>query len=167
MSNSYVFPEDWVWGVAAASAQIEGAAFEDGKSESIWDVFPKKPGSIVNGDAPTVACDHYHRYREDAKFIREVIGLRNYRLSIAWPRIYPNGTGEVNEKGLEFYDRLMDTFLENEITPWVTLFHWDLPQVLEEQNGWLNRQAVDAFAVYAQSVVLRLGDRVKHWFTPQ
>jgi beta-glucosidase len=163
--NSYEFPPEFVWGVAAASAQIEGAAFEDGKGQSIWDTFPHKPGAVVNGDAPTVACDHYHRYKDDARMIHQDLGLSNYRLSVAWPRIIPNGTGAVNEKGLDFYDRLIDSLLRESVTPWVTLFHWDLPQLLEDDNGWLNRRTVDAFRVYAETVVKRLGDRVHHWFT--
>ncbi len=162
---SYQFPTDFVWGVAAASAQIEGAAYEDGKGESIWDRLPQRPGAIVNGDSPEVACDHYHRYEEDAAMIREQLGLRHYRLSVAWPRIFPEGTGAVNEKGLDFYDRLIDSLLKNGVTPWVTLFHWDLPQALEDQNGWLNRNTVDAFRIYAETVVKRLGDRIENWFT--
>ncbi len=154
-----------MWGVAAASAQIEGAAFEDGKSESIWDRFPKQPGAVFNGDAPEGACDHYHRYEQDAAMMRHDLGVRHYRLSVAWPRIIANGTGAVNDKGLDFYDRLIDALLKEGITPWVTLFHWDLPQVLEDQNGWLNRATVDAFRVYAETVVKRLSDRVHNWFT--
>jgi beta-glucosidase len=161
---SYQFPNEFVWGVAAASAQIEGAAWEDGKGESVWDRFSRQPGAVVNGDNLDVACDHYHRYEEDAALMRE-LGVTNYRLSVAWPRIYPQGNGVLNEKGLEFYDRLIDTFLEYGITPWVTLFHWDLPQALEDNGGWLNRETVDAFAPYAQTLVKRLSDRVQRWFT--
>jgi beta-glucosidase len=161
---SYQFPKEFVWGVAAASAQIEGAAWEDGKGESIWDRFSRQPGAVVNGDTLDGACDHYHRYESDAVLMRD-LGIRNYRLSVAWPRIFPDGTGAVNEKGLEFYDRLIDTFLANGITPWVTLFHWDLPQALENDGGWLNRKTVDAFQPYAETVVRRLSDRVNNWFT--
>ncbi|RYG60132.1 beta-glucosidase, partial [bacterium] len=164
MKSSYRFPEDFVWGVAAASAQIEGAAFEDGKSESIWDRFSRQPGAVFGGHNLDVACDHYHRYEADADLMRE-LGFTNYRLSVAWPRVVPGGRGEVNEKGLEFYDRLIDAFLSRGITPWVTLFHWDLPQVLEDEGGWLVRSTVDAFAQYAEVVTQRLGDRVKNWFT--
>ena len=164
MKNSFVFPTDFVWGVAAASAQIEGAAWEDGKGESVWDRFSRRPGAVDNGDTLDVACDHYHRYEADADLMAE-LGFKNYRLSIAWPRILPDGTGAVNEKGLEFYDRLIDALIQRGITPWVTLFHWDLPQKLEDENGWLNRKTVDAFATYADIVTKRLGDRVKHWFT--
>ncbi|HEX8552759.1 MAG TPA: GH1 family beta-glucosidase [Abditibacteriaceae bacterium] len=164
MKQSYVFPPDFTWGVAAASAQIEGAAWEDGKGESIWDRFSRRPGAVQNGDTLDVACDHYHRYEADAAMMRE-LGFKNYRLSLAWPRIIPDGTGAINEKGLDFYDRLIDAFLKEGITPWVTLFHWDLPQKLEDENGWLNRKTVDAFTVYADIVTKRLGDRVQNWFT--
>ena len=162
--SSYQFPPDFAWGVAAASAQIEGAAFEDGKSPSIWDTFCRVPGAVTNGDTLDRACDHYNLYEQDADLMRQ-LGWRNYRLSLAWPRIFPDGGDQTNPAGLEFYDRLIDAFLEREITPWVTLFHWDLPQKLEDENGWLNRATVDAFAVYADAATKRLGDRVKNWFT--
>ena len=161
---SYQFPPDFIWGVAAASAQIEGAAFEGGKGASIWDTFCRQPGAVLNGDTLDVACDHFHLYEQDADLMKE-LGWRNYRLSIAWPRVFPDGTGPLNSAGLEFYDRLIDAFLARDITPWVTLFHWDLPQPLEDENGWLNRATVDAFATYADVVTKRLGDRVKNWFT--
>ena len=162
--SSYQFPPDFTWGVAAASAQIEGAAFTDGKGVSIWDTFCRVPGKVLHGDTLDVACDHYHLYESDADLMKQ-LGWRNYRLSIAWPRVFPDGTGQINPAGLEFYDRLIDAFLAREITPWATLFHWDLPQKLEDENGWLNRATVDAFAVYADAVTKRLGDRVKNWFT--
>jgi beta-glucosidase len=164
MAEFYGFPRKFVWGVATAAAQIEGAAFEDGKGESIWDRFPQMPGKVFKGDAPEGACDHYHRYREDIALMRE-LGYPNYRFSVAWPRIYPAGRDIINEKGLDFYDRLVDTLLANNITPWVTLFHWDLPQALEDEGGWRVRSTADAFAPYAQTVVRRLGDRVKNWMT--
>ncbi|PQV63525.1 beta-glucosidase [Abditibacterium utsteinense] len=164
MKNSYQFPSEFVWGVAAASAQIEGAAREDGKGESIWDRFSRRPGAVVGGNTPDVACDHYHRYAEDAALMQE-LGFPNYRLSVAWPRIYPQGRGNVNPAGLGFYDRVIDAFLERGITPWVTLFHWDLPQALEDEGGWLYRPTVDAFATYCQTVVQRFSDRVDNWFT--
>lgn len=164
MNPSYQFPPDFTWGVAAASAQIEGAAFEGGKGASIWDTFCRKPGAVLGGDTLDVACDHFHLYEQDADLMKQ-LGWRNYRLSVAWPRVFPDGTGQINPAGLEFYDRLIDAFLAREITPWVTLFHWDLPQKLEDENGWLNRETVDAFAVYADAVTKRLGDRVKNWFT--
>lgn len=158
------FPPHFAWGVATAAAQIEGAAREDGKGESIWDKFAAQPGKVFNGDTPAVACDHYHRYREDFQLMKE-LGVRNYRLSVAWPRILPGGRGAVNEKGLEFYDRVIDALLENSITPWVTLFHWDLPQALEDEGGWRVQSTVEAFGNYADIVVRRLGDRVTNWMT--
>lgn len=161
---AYAFPAQFVWGVAAASAQIEGAADEDGKGESIWDRFAATRGRIKNGDTPRVACDHYHRYEADAALM-EQLGIGHYRLSVAWPRIFPAGTGPVNPRGLDFYDRLIDALLGHGITPWVTLFHWDLPQALEDRGGWLVRPTADAFAPYAEAVVRRLGDRVTRWFT--
>ncbi len=164
MSQSYQFPDGFTWGVAAASAQIEGAAFTDGKGTSIWDTFCRVPGKVVGGDTLDVACDHYHRYEADADLMAS-LGWNNYRLSVAWPRIIPDGTGAINQAGLDFYDRLIDAFLARNVTPWVTLFHWDLPQKLEDENGWLNRKTVDAFSVYADAVTKLLGDRVKNWFT--
>lgn len=162
--SSYQFPEGFVWGVAAASAQIEGAAGLDGKGESIWDRFAATPGKVKNGDTPATACDHYHRYPEDAALMRS-LGLRHYRLSVAWPRVVPDGDGPVNARGLDFYDRLVDTLHAEGVTPWVTLFHWDLPQALEDRGGWLNRATADAFRRYAEAVVRRLADRVAGWFT--
>ncbi len=164
MSQSYQFPPDFTWGVAAASAQIEGAAFSEGKGPSIWDAFCRVPGKVEGGDTLDVACDHFHLFEQDADLMRS-LGFQNYRLSIAWPRVYPTGWGALNQTGLDFYSRLIDAFLERGITPWVTLFHWDLPQALEDENGWLNRQTVDAFAVYADTITKLLGDRVKNWFT--
>ncbi len=161
---AYRFPEGFAWGVATASAQVEGAAGEDGKGESIWDRFATIPGKIRDGDSPSVACDHYHRFEGDFDLIRS-LGLRHYRLSVAWPRVVPDGDGPVNPLGLDFYDRLIDALLVRGITPWVTLFHWDLPQGLEDRGGWTSRGTVDAFARYAEAVVRRLGDRVGHWFT--
>lgn len=164
MSDFLSFPDGFLWGVAAASAQIEGAAFEDGKGESIWDRFSRKPDAVLNGDTLDNACDHYHRYQSDADLMAQ-LGWKHYRLSLAWPRIVPDGIGAVNERGLAFYDRLIDAFLSRGITPHVTLFHWDLPQKLEDEGGWLNRATVDAFAIYCDLATQRLGDRVKSWFT--
>ena len=161
---AYPFPEHFVWGVAAAAPQIEGAATEDGKGESVWDRFAAQPGKTANGDTPAMACDHYHRYADDFALMKK-LGVRNYRLSVAWPRVYPAGTGAVNEKGLAFYDRLIDGMLANGITPWVTLYHWDLPQALEDRGGWRTAATAEAFGVYAATVVKRLGDRVKNWMT--
>lgn len=160
----YRFPENFVWGVATAAPQIEGAADADGKGESIWDCFARIPGKVHNGDTPAVACDHYHRYRDDFALMRR-LGVEHYRLSIAWPRIYPGGDGAVNRAGLDFYHRLFDSLEGNGITPWVTMFHWDLPQALEERGGWRSRGVVDAFARYADTLVKSFGDRVKHWIT--
>jgi beta-glucosidase len=158
------FPKSFVWGVATAAPQIEGAAFKDGKGESVWDRFARTPGKVQNGDTLDVANDHYHRYPQDFALMRK-LGIKNYRLSIAWPRIYPNGDGELNPKGLEFYNKLINSCLKNGITPWVTLFHWDLPQSLEDRGGWTARVTADAFAVYVETVVKALGDRVKNWIT--
>jgi beta-glucosidase len=158
------FPGGFVWGVAAAAPQIEGAAFTDGKGESVWDRFARIPGKIANGDTLDVACDHYHRYKSDFALMRS-LGVKNYRLSIAWPRIVPDGQGAVNPKGLAFYDRLIDAALGAGIQPWVTLFHWDLPQVLEDLGGWRVRATPEAFGQYANTVVRAYGDRVKHWIT--
>jgi beta-glucosidase len=158
------FPDGFIWGVATAATQIEGAAHVDGKGESIWDRFATLPGKIKNGDTPETACDHYHRYEADFDLLVH-LGIKHYRLSVAWPRVFPAGHGAINTPGLDFYSRLIDALLMREITPWVTLFHWDLPQALEEQGGWLSRRTVEAFGPYADAVVKRLGDRVKHWFT--
>ena len=162
--TTYQFPDGFVWGTATAAAQIEGAARTDGKGESIWDRFATLAGKVKNGDTPENACDHYHRYEADLDLLIE-LGIKHYRLSIAWPRVYPSGDGPINERGLDFYSRLIDALLARGITPWVTLFHWDLPQALEDRGGWLDRTTVDAFARYAQTVVKRLGDRVLNWFT--
>ena len=158
------FPQGFLWGAATASYQIEGAAYEDGKGLSIWDVFCRKPGAIWSGHTGDVACDHYHRYAEDVDLMRR-IGLRAYRFSISWPRVLPAGTGQVNGKGLDFYDALVDALLEADITPLVTLYHWDLPYELHCRGGWLNRRIADWFADYATLVVRRLGDRVRYWIT--
>ncbi|HEY0946062.1 MAG TPA: GH1 family beta-glucosidase [Opitutaceae bacterium] len=158
------FPRNFAWGVATAAPQIEGSAFADGKGESIWDRFARVPGKISNGDTLDVACDHYRRYREDIALMRR-LGVRHYRLSLAWPRLFPHGDGELNPKGLDFYQRLVDALLAAGITPWVTLFHWDLPQALEDRGGWRVRATPDTFARYADTAVRALGDRVKNWIT--
>jgi len=158
------FPKDFVWGAAAASYQIEGGADDDGKGLSVWDMMGKSPGKIWEGNTGDMACDHYHRYEEDVRLMRE-IGLQAYRLSISWPRVLPNGAGEVNEKGLAFYDRLIDALLQNGVQPWVTLFHWDFPQALFCRGGWLNRDSADWFAEYTQIIIDKLSDRVAHWMT--
>ncbi|MCP3100525.1 GH1 family beta-glucosidase [Myxococcus sp. K15C18031901] len=158
------FPHDFVWGVATSSYQIEGAVDEDGRGESIWDRFSATPGKIADGTSGEVACDHYHRWREDVELMRWM-GLKAYRFSIAWPRILPLGRGRVNPAGLDFYSRLVDGLLEARIEPVVTLYHWDLPQVLQDQGGWASRDTVGAFVEYADIVSQKLGDRVKRWIT--
>jgi beta-glucosidase len=162
--GTYQFPDGFVWGVAMAAAQIEGAARSGGKGESIWDRFATLPGKIKNGDSPEIACDHFHRYEADFDLMKE-LGIAHYRLSIAWPRVFPSGDGAINTRGLDDYSRIIDALLARQITPWVTIFHWDLPQALEDRGGWLVRPTVDAFGRYAHEVVRRLGDRVKNWFT--
>lgn len=159
------FPHDFLWGAATASYQIEGAVHEDGRGESVWDRFSHTPGKVANGDTGDVAADHYHRYREDVALMRE-LGLKGYRFSIAWPRILPQGDGPVNEAGLDFYDRLVDELLAANITPFATLYHWDLPQTLQDrQGGWISRDIVGQFTHYADVVTRRLGDRVRYWST--
>jgi beta-glucosidase len=153
-----------VWGTAAASYQIEGAAREDGKGLSVWDMFAKKPGAVWNGHTGDVACDHYHRYAEDVSHMK-AMGIQAYRLSVSWPRVLPEGTGAPNSAGLAFYDRLIDTLLAAGIEPWVTLFHWDYPLALYYRGGWLNRDSVDWFADYATLVTEKLSDRVTNFMT--
>jgi beta-glucosidase len=153
-----------LWGAATAAYQIEGAWDADGKGESIWDRFAHTPGRIKDGSTGDVACDHYHRWRADVELMRR-LGLRAYRFSIAWPRILPDGRGAVNQQGLDFYSRLVDTLLEQDIIPFATLYHWDLPQALEDAGGWPARGTAEAFAEYADIVSRRLGDRVRHWIT--
>ena len=158
------FPPDFVWGAATASYQIEGAWEADGKGESIWDRFAHTPGKIANGDTGDVACDHYHRWAEDVALMKE-LGLKAYRFSISWPRVLPSGRGAVNPAGLDFYSRLVDALLEAGIAPMATLYHWDLPQALQDQGGWPARLCAEAFVEYADVVSRRLGDRVEHWAT--
>ncbi|MHC4606336.1 MAG: glycoside hydrolase family 1 protein [Planctomycetota bacterium] len=158
------FPNNFVWGAATAAYQIEGAAAEDGKGPSVWDTFCRREGAIKNGDTGDVACDHYHRHREDVALMAD-LGLQAYRLSISWPRVLPQGTGKPNEKGLDFYDRLIDDLLAKKITPFVTLFHWDYPQALYDRGGWLNDESPAWFAEYTKVVVERLSDRVRFWMT--
>ena len=155
-------PPGFRFGTSTAAYQIEGAADEDGRGPSIWDTFSSQEGRIVDGSSGAVACDHYHRFEEDVALMKR-LGTKGYRLSLSWPRIQPTGRGPANEKGLEFYDRLIDTLLANDIAPMVTLYHWDLPQALEDDGGWLNRETVDCFAAYAAIVAERYADRVEHW----
>ncbi len=154
----------FLWGAATSSYQIEGAWEEDGKGESIWDRFAHTPGRIKDGKTGDVACDHYHRWKDDVALMRE-IGLQASRFSIAWPRILPQGRGAVHQAGLDFYGRLVDELLKSDIAPFVTLYHWDLPQSLQDKGGWPARDTVDAFVEYSDVVTRALGDRVKHWIT--
>jgi beta-glucosidase len=162
--SSSSFPEKFRWGVATAAPQIEGAAFADGKGESIWDRFARVPGKIHNGDTPDAGCDHYRRYADDFALMRD-LGVKHYRLSLAWPRIFPAGDGPPNQKGLDFYRRLFDSMAAHGIRPWVTMFHWDLPQALEDRGGWTKRVTVDAFARYADTIVRAFSPQVKDWIT--
>jgi beta-glucosidase len=160
----FQFPKDFVWGAATASYQIEGAWNEDGKGESIWDRFSHTPGKVQDGDTGDVACDHYHRWKEDLDLLKK-LGLKAYRFSIAWPRVFPNGRGEMNQAGLDFYNKLTDDLLKLNIEPYVTLYHWDLPQKLQDEGGWVSRRVADNFVKYADVVSKILGDRVKNWIT--
>ncbi len=157
-------PPDFRWGVATAAYQIEGAVDEDGRTPSIWDTFCREPWAIDNGDTGDVACDHYHRMPSDIGLVKE-LGADTYRFSVSWPRIQPRGRGGVNEAGMAFYDRLVDETLAQDITPWLTLYHWDLPQELEDAGGWPVRDTAYRFADYAMMVFDRLSDRVRHWTT--
>jgi beta-glucosidase len=158
------FPPGFAWGAATASYQIEGSTRADGRGASIWDTFSHTAGRTANGETGDVACDHYRRWREDVDLIAD-LGLRAYRFSVAWPRVQPDADARVNERGLDFYERLVDALLERGIEPYVTLYHWDLPHALEELGGWRNREIVGRFAEYASIVGRRLGDRVRHWLT--
>jgi beta-glucosidase len=153
------FPDNFVWGTATASYQVEGGVDEDGRGPSIWDTFTHTPGRIVDGTTGDVACDHYHRYRDDVALMAD-LGLDSYRFSIAWPRIVPTGSGRVNQAGLDFYRRLVDALLERGISPLATLYHWDLPQPLQDAGGWTNRSTALRFAEYAEVIGAALGDRV-------
>ncbi len=157
------WPADFVWGAATAAAQIEGASHEDGKEDSIWDAFARVPGNIARGDTPEVAVDHYHRMPEDVALMKE-LGLDSYRFSVSWARVKP-GDREFNRKGLDFYSRLVDDLLAAGILPWLTLYHWDLPQAVEEKGGWTNRDTAERFLDYALGVHQVLGDRVDDWTT--
>ncbi len=159
-----VLPADFLWGVATAAYQIEGAAAEDGRGPSIWDTFAHTPGRVRGGDTGDVACDHYHRYRDDVRLMAD-LGVKAYRFSVSWPRVQPNGRGPANQAGLDFYRRLVDDLLDHGILPWLTLYHWDLPQPLEDAGGWPLRDTAARFAEYAQLVHGALGDRVRHWTT--
>jgi beta-glucosidase len=154
----------FIWGVSTSSFQIEGAAHADGRGTSIWDTYCRQPGNVADGDTGDIACDHYHRYREDVGLMRD-LGVGAYRFSVAWPRVMPNGGGTVNEAGLAFYDRLIDALLAAGIEPWLCLYHWDLPQALDDLGGWTNRDCAQWFADYAALIGRRYGDRVKRLAT--
>ncbi|MGB3496174.1 MAG: GH1 family beta-glucosidase [Elainellaceae cyanobacterium] len=163
--TSYLFPANFQWGAATASYQIEGASQKDGRKPSVWDTFSAIEGNVLNGDTGAIACDHYHRYRDDVKLMAE-LGIKHYRFSIAWPRIIPEGRGSVNAEGLDFYSHLVDELLAHGITPHATLYHWDTPQALDDAYGsWQSREIAQDFADYVSVVVKHLGDRVTHWFT--
>ncbi|WP_239469794.1 GH1 family beta-glucosidase [Archangium violaceum] len=158
------FPEGFLWGVSTSSYQIEGGAPDDGRGRSIWDTYCATPGKVANGDNGEVACDHYHRYAEDLDLMRH-LGAKVYRFSIMWPRVIPDGQGAVNPKGLDFYDRIVDSLLERGMRAWPCLYHWDLPQALQDRGGWTNRDIASWFAEYTAIVARRLGDRVENWVT--
>ena len=158
------FCKDFAWGVATAAYQVEGGWNEDGKGLSIWDVYTHQPGIVEDGSTGDIACDHYHRFREDVRLMKEM-GIKAYRFSLSWSRIFPEGIGKINEKGLQFYSELIDTLLENGIEPYITLFHWDLPYALHKKGGWLNGDCVEWFAEYAAAVVRAFSDRVAHFIT--
>ncbi len=158
------FPEGFKWGVATASYQIEGSPLADGAGPSIWHRFSHTPGTTYNGDTGDIACDHYRRYKEDVALMKK-LGVKAYRFSIAWPRVFPQGKGKLNLKGMDFYDRLVDELMNAGIEPFITLYHWDLPAALQDEGGWLNRDIANWFANYSDFVFQKLGDRVKHWIT--
>lgn len=164
MNDKLQFPADFVWGSATAAYQIEGAATADGRGESIWDRFAHIPGNVRNNDTGDVACDHYHRFKEDIKIMQE-LGLKAYRFSISWSRVLPDGIGRINEKGLQFYRDLIAELLKAGIEPYVTLYHWDLPQKLQDRGGWANDEAPRWFREYAQVLFTAFGGQVKHWIT--
>ena len=161
---SRAFPAGFHWGTATAAYQIEGAVSEDGRGPSIWDTFTHTPGKIRNDDNGDVADDHYHRYRDDVRSMK-ALAATGYRFSISWSRIFPQGTGAPNPKGLDFYDRLLDNLVANDIAPFPTLYHWDLPQALQDRGGWERRDTAEAFADYAGYVAEKLSDRARHFFT--
>jgi len=165
MSTTQItFPDQFVWGTATSAYQIEGACHEDGRGASIWDTFCHTPGKIYKGHTGDIAANHYHRWKEDIQMMSD-LGLKAYRFSISWPRIFPEGKGEVNPLGLDFYDRLVDGLLAKGIQPYPTLYHWDLPQALQDEGGWENRDTARYFAEYARTVADRIGDRVPYWIT--
>ncbi len=162
--SKIIFPEKFIWGTSTSAYQIEGSHNSDGRGESIWDRFSHVPGNILNNDTGDVACDHYNLFEEDIKLMKE-IGVKAYRFSISWPRIFPDGEGKPNYRGLEFYQRLVGKLIENNITPVATLYHWDLPQALQDKGGWANRDVAFYFEQYARFVFKELGDKIPIWIT--
>jgi len=160
--NKQVFGDDFVWGVSAAALQIEGAFDAHGKGQSIWDVFSAKKGKILNGDLPHTSCDFYNEYKQDIDIVKQ-LNIPCFRFSISWPRILPNGSGEINQAGIDFYNRVINYCIEQGVEPWLTIYHWDLPQTLETKGGWTNREIVDWFTNFATVCAQNFGDRVKHW----
>ena len=158
------FQDNFLWGTASAAYQVEGAYQDDGKGLNVWDAYTQEDGHVAHSENGNIACDHYHHFKDDVKMMKEM-GIRNYRFSISWTRVLPDGTGKVNQKGLQFYSDLVDELLANGIEPLVTLFHWDYPLALHQKGGWLNRDSSDWFAEYAKVVVDALSDRVKYWMT--
>ena len=163
--NQSEFGEHFHWGVSTAAYQIEGAHLLDGKGPSIWDDFAHKKGKIRNNQHADIACDFYHKYTDDIKLVRD-LNIRNYRFSIAWSRILPYGYGQINQNGIDFYNRVIDCCLEHNITPWITLYHWDLPLVLERKGGWTNRKIIHWFSEFVEVCVKHFSDRVTNWMDP-
>jgi beta-glucosidase len=160
--SKQLFGDDFAWGVSTAALQIEGSCDADGKSPSIWDTFSARKGKILNGDKPAIACDFYNRYEQDINLVKE-LNIPNFRFSIAWSRILPDGTGRINQAGIDHYNKVIDYCLKQDIEPWITLYHWDLPQVLEDKGGWTNREIVNWFSNFATICAQNFGDRVKYW----
>jgi Glycosyl hydrolase family 1 len=159
------FPDQFVWGVATSAYQIEGATAEDGRGPSVWDVFVQQPGAVLDGTTGDIADDHYHLWHHDVKLMEE-LGVTAYRFSISWSRILPSGRGEINPKGIQFYDHLIDALLERNIEPWITLFHWDLPQALQDDfGGWMDSRTIDAFEEYSRVIFHHFAHKVKHFIT--
>ena len=163
-AQDFAFPEGFLWGAATAAHQIEGSPLADGAGPSIWTRFAHTPGMTLNGDTGDVACDHYRRWKDDVRLMRD-LGLKAYRFSVSWSRVLPGGIGQVNPAGLDFYSRLVDELLANDIEPLLTLYHWDLPAALDDRGGWLNRDCADWFAEYGSVLYRALDGRVKKWVT--
>jgi Glycosyl hydrolase family 1 len=160
------FPDQFVWGVATSAYQIEGATNEDGRGPSVWDVFVQQPGTVLDGATGDIADDHYHLWHHDVNLMADELGVKAYRFSISWSRILPSGRGEINPKGIQFYDHLIDALLERNIEPWITLFHWDLPQALQDDfGGWMDSRTIDAFEEYSRVIFHHFAHKVKHFIT--